>query len=58
MLGLFDREIAHLAFDDARIAAIPAWRVEFAGDFGEEYGVMVIMIREGGNVPVSRFWTG
>ena len=53
-----DREVAHLPFDDSRIASVSAYRIEFACHLGQQHGIVIITMHEGENAPVSRFWTG
>lgn len=58
MLGSFDAEVAHLAFDHAGIAAVASRWVDLGGDFGEEEPVVIIVVGQGEKSPVSRFWIG
>jgi hypothetical protein len=58
VVGSFCVEVAHLPFDHPGVATVPAFDVDFEGDFGKEALVVIVMVREGGKYPVSIFWTG
>jgi hypothetical protein len=58
MVRSLDREVAHLPFDYAGVAAIPSCQVDFVGDFAQEEPVVIFMAGQGEKHPVSIFWTG
>jgi hypothetical protein len=58
VVGSFCVEVAHLPFDHSGVAAVPAFDVEFGGDFGKKALVVIVIVGEGGKSPVSIFWTG
>jgi hypothetical protein len=58
VVGSLDREVAHLPFDHARVAAVPSLDIDFAGHLAEEELVVVVIVGEGEKSPVSISWTG
>jgi hypothetical protein len=58
MLGPLDRKIAHLSLDHAWIASVPALRIDLLEHLGKQYPVVIIIVCEGGKIPVSTRGTG
>ena len=58
MLCPFEPEIAHLPLDHAWIAAVSAFWVDLAGDFGQQHPIVIIIVGEGKKTPVSTRGTG
>jgi hypothetical protein len=58
VVGSLDREVAHLPFDHAGVAAVSSFDVDFVGYLVEEEVVVIFMVGEGEKNPVSISWTG
>ena len=58
MVHSFDREVAHLPFDHAWIAAVSAFRIELIEHLGKQHPIVIIVVSEGEKTPGARRGTG
>lgn len=58
MVGPLDREIAHLSLDHTWATSTPALWIELINHFGKQQQIMIAIMIEGENAPVSRRGTG